>query len=198
MPTDNLIQRADINQRLTKALDIKGQRSPVLQLDNIVSAVVIAEDLTRQQNFTEPTDRKLAAHGDQAAVAGETVQLAVSNPAGSGVIGIIEAVTATTGTSEQFTFGLFDTAALPPTPADLFFRDRRNSGAPTLRAFRDTDAVLRVVNRYLTWQSSNAISTPWYYTDGCVILPGEAWGIQGLLGGAAGVMTIWVTEVPIA
>jgi hypothetical protein len=198
MHVDNLIQRADLNQRITRALQIKGQKSPVLTLDNTVSAVVIAEDLTKQKEWLAPTERKLAAHALIAAVAAEFGIMAVSNPVGSGVIGLVERVTSYAPTSAQFLFGLVDPLAVPVAPSDLFFRDRRNVGAPTLRNFDGTDGAIRVVNDYLTWQTSNSISTPWYETEGIVIQPGETFGIQCRTANLAVTLTMWLQEIPIA
>lgn len=197
MPTPNLIQRADLNQRLTRALDIKGQKSPILQLDNSVVAVVIAEDLTRQAEWLTPTERKLATTATIAAVAGETGILVVTNPVGSGVVAVVEKVTGLSSTTSTWKFGLIDPLAVPVTPGNLFFRDRRNVGAPSCRAFTGTDPVLRVVNEYLTFSSSNAVSTPWYETDGIVIQPGETFGLQTTLVNVIVQPTIWLEEIPI-
>lgn len=198
MPLDNLIQRADLNQRLTRALEIKGQKSPVLQLDNTVVAVVIADDLTKQSEWVVPTSRKLASTLTIAAVAGETGILAITNPANSGCIALVErVVVAVTVAAQQWTFGLVDPLAVPITPANLFFRDRRNTGGPWVRAFSGTDAIQRIVNPYFTIQSSNSISTPWYETEGVVIQPGETFGIQATLANAAFSPSIWLEEIPI-
>jgi len=198
MPLDNLIQRADLNQRLTRALEIKGQKSPVLQLDNNVVAVVIAEDLTRQNQWLTPTETKLAATSTIAAVAGQTGILAVTNPTGSGVIGVVERVTCSVGTSGIFKFGLVDPVAVPAGLGNIFFRDRRNTGAPTCRAFQGTDAILRIVNEYLTFNVSNTIATPWYETEGIVIQPGETFGLQFLTVNIVVTPHIWLQEIPIA
>lgn len=198
MPTENLIQRADLNQRLTRALEIKGQRSPVLQLDNSVVAVVIAEDLTRQAEWLTPTERKLASSVTVAAVAGETAILAVTNPVGSGVIGIVHRVTCVSVTSQLIKFGLVNPAAVPVNPANLFFRDRRNTGAPALRAFSGTDAALQIVNEYLTFQVNNVQTAGWYETPEIVIQPGDTFGLQSTTANIQVVPTIWCEEIPIA
>lgn len=198
MPIENLIQRADLNQRLTRALEIKGQKSPVLQLENSVVAVVIAEDLTRQAEWLTPTERKLASSVTIGPVAGQTGILAISNPVGSGVIGLVHRVTAVSVTSQLFKFGVVNPAAVPANPANLFFRDRRNTGSPTLRAFSGTDAVLQIVNEYLTWQVNNVNAAYWLETPDIVIAPGETWGIQGTTANIQVVPTIWCEEIPIA
>lgn len=196
MGLDNLIQRADLNQRLTRALEIKGQKSPVLQLDNTVTAVVIAEDLTKQAEWTNPTSRLLASCVQIAAVVGQAGILAITNPAGSGVIAVVERVTASGG-GGAFSFGLVDPVAVPATPANLFFRDRRNLGAPECRAFSGTDAVLRIVNPYLSFQGATATPVLWYETQGIVIQPGETFGVQAATANVLVTPTIWLEEIPI-
>lgn len=199
MPLENLIQRADLNQRLTRALEIKGQKSPVLQLDNVVAGVVIVEDLTKQAEWLTPTERKWASSVTLPAVAGVTNILAITNPLGSGVIGIIERIHAlTVGSAQSFLYGLIDPLAVPANPASMFFRDRRNSGAVTVRAFSGTDAVSRVVNQYLGFQVSNAVATPWYETEGIVLQPGDTFGIQSTTVNVQTTMTIWGEEIPVA
>lgn len=198
MPLANLIQRGDLNQRLTKALEIKGQKSPVLTLDNNVVAVVIAEDLTKQSAWLSPTEKKICATFTIAAVAAQFGILAVTNPVGSGVIAIVERVVSVSGVISQFKFGLVDPLAVPAGLANMFFRDRRNSGAATCRAFQGTDAVLRVVNEYLNFQVSTSVPCPWFETEGIVIQPGETFGIQSTVASNQITPTIWLEEIPIA
>lgn len=196
MPLDNLIQRADLNQKLTRALEIKGQKSPVLQLDNTVQAVVIADDLTKQAEWTNPTSRKLAASVGIVAVVGQTGILAITNPAGSGVIAVVERITATGG-GGVFTFGLVDPLAVPAGAATLSFRDRRNVGVPECRAFSGTDAVLRIVVPYLAFQGATATPVLWYEVEGIVIQPGETFGVQATTANVLVQPTIWLEEIPI-
>jgi hypothetical protein len=198
MPVENLIQRADLNQRLTRALEIKGQKSPILQLDSIVTPVVLVEDLTTQAEWTTPTERNLASSHAITAVVGETPILAILNPVGSGVVGVVQRIcTWPGGLNIPSKFGLVDPLALPVNPANLFFRDRRNVGAPAHRAFWGTDPVLRIVNEYLTIQSSSATSTPWFETPGIVIQQGDAFGLQATTLGSACTFTIWLEEIPV-
>jgi len=53
MPLENQIRREDIGYRLAKALEIRGQGSPTLQLENVVVPVVIVENLAEgnEQDF---------------------------------------------------------------------------------------------------------------------------------------------------
>lgn len=194
-----LIQRADLNQRLTKALEIKGHKSPIRTLDSVVVPMVVVEDLTKQAEWVTPTERRLAATADIAGVAGQNGILAVQNPLASGVIGVLTAVTvAPVGTAQPFAFGLVNPLAIPATPANLFFHDRRIPGAPTLRAFSGTSATLDIVNPYLFLQGSNAIATPFFSLDGIVIQPGDTFGVQCISAGNVQVRTtIWVQEIPL-
>lgn len=195
MGVDNLIQRADLNQRLTRALEIKGQKSPVLTLDTSVVGVVLVEDLTRQAEWVTPTERLVAATVAIPAVAAQSGIMVVTNPAGSGIVAVVNRITATGGS--QFKFGLIDPLAIPVNPSAIWFRDRRNSGAPECRAFQGTDAVIRVVNEYLSFQAGAAVATPWYETDGIVIQPGETFGIQATTVNLLVQPTMWLEEIPI-
>lgn len=53
MPLENQIRREDIGYKLSKALELKGQGTPTLQLDSIVVPVVLVEDLSagNEQDF---------------------------------------------------------------------------------------------------------------------------------------------------
>jgi hypothetical protein len=192
---ENLIQRGDLNQRLTRALEIKGQKSPILTLDNAIVGVVLVEDLTKQAEWVSPTQRLLASSQAIAAVAAQSGIVVITNPVGSGVIAVVHKITATGGT--QWTFGLADPLALPATPANLFFRDRRNTGAPACRAFNGTDGVLRIVNPYLTFQGGSAVASPWYEVEGVVIQPGESFGMQATTQNILVQPTIWLEEIPV-
>lgn len=193
-----LIQRADLNQRLTKALEIKGHKSPIRLLSPDVIPTVLVEDLTKQAEWVTPTERRLAATADILGVVGQNGILAVQNPVASGVIGVLSWVTCFAATSAQpFVFGLVNPAAIPATPANLFFLDRRIPGAPTLRAFSGTSATLDIVNPYLWFQASNAISTPQYALEGIVIQPGDAFGVQCNAANLEIRPTIWVQEIPL-
>ncbi len=193
---DNLIQRGDLNQRLTKALEIKGQKSPILTLDNSVVAVVIAEDLTKQTSYTQPSSRKLAVSVNLAAVLAEFGMLMINNPAGSGVIGVLELVTATTSVNMPISFGL--SGFFPGTAAGLFFRDLRNAGVPSIRAWQGSNPANTITGQYMGFQVSNAIATPWYELEGMVIRPGDTFGIVGGTVNVAFSPTIWLEEIPIA
>lgn len=197
MPLDNLIQRADLNQRLTRALEIKGQKSPVLQLDNTVQGVVLVEDLTRQAEWTSPTERRLASCHQIAGVVGQFALLVIQNPIGSGVVAVLEQVTAAFSVNGQLTFGLCNPLAIPAGPANLFFRDRRIAGAPSVRAWQGTDALNQIVNPYGIFKCSSTQSNPWWEVPDVVIQPGEAFGIQSNLSGGSMDGTIWLQEIPV-
>lgn len=197
MPLDNLIQRADLNQRLTRALEIKGQKSPVLQLDNTVQGVVLVEDLTRAAEWTSPTERRLMACHTIAGVAGQNAILAIQNPIGSGVVGVFDFINVRVDVGTSWTFGLVNPAGIPAGPANLFFRDRRVTGAPAIRAWQGTDAVLQIVNPYLEARSSATFPTTHYDLPDLVLQPGDSMGVQVVSVGAGMSPTIWLQEIPI-
>lgn len=193
-----LIQRADLNQRLTRALEIKGHKSPIRTLDSVVAPVVMVEDLTRQAEWTTPTERRLASTADIAAVVGEAGLLVVQNPISSGVVAVMTKISAHgLNGADPFVFGLCDPAHIPANPANLFFCDRRVVGAPTLRAWSGTDAVLRIVNPYLYFYGSNAITCPFFEVDEIVVQPGEAFGISSLTQNHGVRLNIWLQEIPV-
>lgn len=195
---ENRIQRADLNARLTRALEIKGQKSPIIGLEPMVVPVVVVEDLTKQAEWVTPTERKLASAVNIAQVVGQNGILAISNPIGSGVIGLIECVMGfAVGGNTQIHFGLVNPLNVPVNPANLFFRDRRVTGAPALRAFSGTDAVLQIVNPYLIHQASNSISSPWFETEGLVIQPGDTFGLQAFTANQTVNLNIWCQEIPV-
>lgn len=143
MPTENLIQRGDLAQRLTRGLEIKGQRSPVLTLDNIVAPVVLLEDLTTQTEFKGPKDRRAAFGFIVAAVAGELSGAALVNPLGSGVIIVLERITVATGTAVNISVTETAHAAAAATWAPIsgagIWLDRRNDGLPSALVLAGTD-----------------------------------------------------------
>ena len=200
MGIDNLIQRGDLNQRLTKALEIKGQKSPVLTLDTSVVPVVLCDDLTQQAQWTDPT-RRLWASAQQA-VAGGAANFnlhVISNPAGSGVLAVIHRISATAvGTNQQCVFGLIDPLAVPATPGPIQFLDRRIPGAPVVRCFTGVDTANRVVTLYHQFSMSTSVPCPWQETPGLVIQPGDTFGFESATANLATVFAIWGEEIPLA
>lgn len=198
MPLENLIQRGDIGQRLCRNLEIRGQKSPVLQLDNTVVPIVVIDDYSAANIAENPIERALVATVNQGAVAGELAILAVTNPLGSGVIGIVEGFIATGVTATSVViFGLVNPAGVPATPANLFWRDRRIGAtvAPAMRAFSGTNAALQIVNEYLGGVCATATAMPFLLTPGVIIQPGETFGVQLTVANDPARLFIWCKEI---
>ncbi len=85
MPVENQIRREDIAYRLSKALEIKGQGSPVLQLDNTVVPCVIVEDLSQGDTLDYATNRWCRGRGSTPAGAAFG-KLSFNNYVDSGIL----------------------------------------------------------------------------------------------------------------
>jgi hypothetical protein len=199
MPLDNLIQRADLNQKLTRALEIKGQKSPVLQLDNSVVAVVIAEDLTQQKNFNQPDGRKAAFSDDIPLVAGQNPLGVIMNPVGSGIVVVVRFAFMRSSATTELIIGFADPLALPGTVVTPTYLDNRNGGVSPVLCRTGTDAVLRIVTplaRFNTGATTVGVPEmpPW---SDVVVNPGQAFGVQQVVAGADGSATIWWEEFPV-
>jgi len=199
MPNTNLIQRGDLNQRLTKALEIKGQKSPVLTLDNQVVAVVIAEDLTKQNVFNEPSGRRCGFSRNIPLVAGQNPIGVIMNPVGSGIVVVPHMVFLNSSATGEVVAGFADPLALPPTVSAPVFLDNRNLGVSAVLCRSGTDAVLRIVTEL--WRYNTGTTTvglpDWPPLEDIVINPGQAFGIQHVVIGASGSVSIWWEEFAI-
>lgn len=85
MPLENQIRREDIGYRLSKALEIKGQGTPVLQLDSVVVPVVVVEDLNFGNELDYQSTRWCRGRGSSPAGAAFG-KLSFNNHADSGVL----------------------------------------------------------------------------------------------------------------
>lgn len=85
MPLENEIRREDIGYRLSKALEIRGQGTPTLQLDPTVVPVVVVESLDRGNELDFQTNRWARGRGSSPAGA-QFGKLSFNNQAGSGVL----------------------------------------------------------------------------------------------------------------
>jgi hypothetical protein len=84
MPIENQIRREDIAYKLAKTLELRGQNTPVLSLDNVVVPVVLCE------NISEGNEQDYAIHrwarGRGSTPAGAAFgKLSFNNQTGSGV-----------------------------------------------------------------------------------------------------------------
>lgn len=141
MPLENEIRREDIGYRLSKSLEIKGQGTPTLALDNIVVPVVLCEDLTRGNPLDYQVTRWCRGRGSTPAAA-QFGKLSFNNhidsgllmkvygvdlfsdPAGAGcIVGITIETSSTGGTQINFT-KLFTDARLSHGASGLFIPAR--------------------------------------------------------------------------
>jgi len=198
MPMDNLIQRADLNQRLTRALEIKGQKSPVLQLDNSIVGVVLVEDLTQQSEYKQPEGRKAGFCDLIPLVAGQNPLGVFFNPVGSGIVCVLEYAMMRAGSNTEIVGGFADPLALPATVVAPTYWDNRNSGVSPVQCRTGTDAVLRIVTeafRYNTGTTTLGWVAPPFRN--VVVNPGQAFGVQTVAAGGEGSATLWWEEFAI-
>jgi len=195
---ENRIQRGDLGQRLTRALEIKGQKSPVLALDNMVAPVVLVEDLTKKKNWLDPTDRVAGSVGVTAAAAFGGACL--SNPIGSNVVAVINSFSFYDQGlgGPELILGFWDPANLPVGVNTTRWIDSRTGGSPAC-LLRDEDAVasrIAIPVRRVIPQSQSMFEQGSDWSP--VVLPGEAFGGQSIapLGANLVFSVIW-TEYQI-
>lgn len=119
----NTIQRGELQLRLSRGLSIN-ERAPAPTLASDVQAVVLLEDLTKQNPFPSPVERRYFGGTQIAAVAAEFPAVVIQNPITSGVVVVIQKIRAR-GTSNPMLVGrLLNTliggltASPSPVPAD--------------------------------------------------------------------------------
>jgi hypothetical protein len=199
MPIDNLIQRADLNQRLTRALEIKGQKSPVLQLDNSIVGVVMVEDLTKQAEYTQPEGRKVGFSAHQIGVAGQFSIGTIYNPPSSGVVLVMEYAFARASSTTEVLAGFADPLALPPTVQVPIYWDNRNSGVSPVQCRTGTDAAIRIVTRAYSYNTgTTTVGIPEFPPmRNIVINQGQAFGVQLATVAFDAGITIWWEEFAV-
>lgn len=187
MPQDNYIQRGELIQRLVKGLEIKGVGSPTLQLDNVVSPMVLLEDLTRQSPFRQVVERRAGCFQSEPALAGELSGVALVNPATSGIIAIVDWAHATDIQAGGTTFLCGLTGSnIPATYTQLpnlgGWYDHRNAAPPNfqniaLQVWSGTNAVSLIGAQFALWHIRISAASGWIsspeQTRGVVILPGD-------------------------
>jgi len=127
MPLENQIRREDIGYRLAKAVELKGQGTPTLQLDTNVVPVILVQDITRGDNLDYQTNRWCRGWGSSPAAA-QFGKLSFNNHADSGIlakiysidifhagivvsdlqVGVLIETSSTGGTQVNFTKGFTD------------------------------------------------------------------------------------------
>jgi len=178
----NQIQRGDLQKRLTEGLEIIGERSPAPVLATEVMAVVILEDLTLQSIVRGPVGRHAAEGALQAAVVGEMSYFELFNPAGSGVIAVIDGVSITASSvSDHVNIG-WGTGVTPGVRGASFWADRRNPGAPTVLFGIGTDPAPQVSQPLAVERSGvngGREVYPTFARAKPVLSAGESFAVQG-------------------
>lgn len=87
----NQIQRGALQERLTRGLGIN-ERSPAPTLASDVQPVVLLEDLTKQNPWQQPTERRWSSAFNVPAVVGELGIVTVSSPVGGRSIFVIDRI----------------------------------------------------------------------------------------------------------
>ena len=181
MPTEfNLIQRPDLQQRLTRGLDIVGEKSPARTLDPTVQAVVLLEDLTRGGTpFDQPVDRRAGtSSGPVAAVVGEIALMLCVNPANSGLVVVLDTMGVFADATMEFIVGRFQNTGIAlVAPGDYY--DLRHGPNSPVEVWAGTNAV-SVVTAELGRFKGNSTGAGYQYTNlpPIVLSPGEAAGIE--------------------
>lgn len=176
----NLIQRADLQQRLARGLDIVGESSPARTLDPTVQAVVMLEDLTKQGSPSlQPVDRRALGCFPQAAVAGELSAVVLVNPASSGLVVVVDGIMLSTSVaSTDIGIGRYATAgyALQTTGR---YADTRNGGDSPIQIWGGSDAVSSVQQEFARVRvGSSGAGQSQFHVPHVVLLPGESFGCE--------------------
>jgi hypothetical protein len=129
MPQENLIQRGDLLQRLTRGLEIKGVKSPALLLETTVVPVVLLEDLAKG-GFEDPRAPGWFFSERPAAVAGQLSGFAVNNNS-QGIV-VVDRVALLAGASLDFDVYTTTTAGADAltTILPVSWGDTRRPGVP--------------------------------------------------------------------
>lgn len=181
MPTEyNLIQRPDLQQRLTRGLSIVGEKSPARTLDPTVQAVVMLEDLTRGGTpFDQPVDRRAGtSSGPIAAVAGEIALALVVNPANSGLVAVLDTISWWGDATCEFIIGRFQNTGIAlVAPGDYY--DLRHGPNSPVEVWGGTNAA-SVVTAELARLKGNSTGAgyTWSNLPPIVLSPGEAAGLE--------------------
>jgi hypothetical protein len=196
---ENFIQRGDLAQRLTKALEIKGQKSPVLTLDNAVVAVVVAEDLTKQTSYTQPNGRKAGFCDHIPLVAGQNAIGVVFNPVASGIVLVMRWAFMRASSTTECVVGFADPLALPAGAVTPIYWDNRNVGVSPALCRTGTDAVLRIVTECLRYNTgTTTVGIPSSPPLGDIVVnPGQAFGVQQVSAAFDGGVSLWWEEFAI-
>lgn len=175
----NLIQRGELQQRLTRGLQIN-EKAPAQTLASDIQAVVLLEDLTKQTPFVQPLERRFFGGNQVPAVAAEFPAVVLQNPLGSGVVAVVQKLR-WRGTSNPAGVGRLPNAlvaglALSPLPVPA---DSRIGPTSACQVLDGTNAALLAPTYMFTMAVSNTVSAPADLPN-IVVLPGESLVLEGL------------------
>lgn len=178
MAEHNLIQRADLQQRLTRGLEMH-ERAPAPVLSPDVQPVVLLADLSELVQFLDPAKFPGAGGMPQAAVVGERSIVALVNPVGSQMVVAVKRVFVSVATASQVQLarggaGLIATLAFP---GGAYFLDSRSGLEHPIRIGFGSDPATQLVAPIYSDQRIVA-SSPidiWSADDPPIVLnPGES------------------------
>jgi hypothetical protein len=181
VPEFNLIQRGELQERLVRGLVIK-ERSPAPSLEATVQAVVLLEDLTRQSPFIQPVEKRWSRGRSFAGVAAELSMYAIRNPAGSGIVTVVDSIIVSAGITQSFQVGRNGTATLGLLGSPLYI-DRRNGVASAVQIFEGSDPLSQLTEGPML-QARVAVGAAWEMIprsySGILLSPGDTIMIESL------------------
>lgn len=195
------IQRAELNLRLSRGLELKQSGGEGLLLGDQVVPIVTLEDLTKQNLAVEPSERRAyMCTGPIAAVVGQNGFATVQNPAGSGALIVIRGFNCSAGITMQTVFGIADPLALPPNPVVPWWNDPRTGGIPFALCRQGTDAVLHIVTELTrVSEGGTTVASPLLWPDdfGLVLVEGQAFGAQSVVANQPVTFSFIWDEIPL-
>jgi len=197
----NVIQRGELNLRLSRGLEVRQRSGAGLLLADQVVPVVTLEDLTRQSLAVEPGERR--AYMSTGIIAASPANFgagAIFNPIGSGALVVVRGFNASASVTQQLVWGISDSINLPGTVLTPWWSDPRTTGIPLVLARSGTPAgniVLTEFTRTLfgTTTSQNPIFMPEDFS--IVLVEGQSFVGQSAIANTAIMFSFIWDEIPL-
>lgn len=180
-----VIQRAELNLRLARGLEMKQTGGEGLLLADQVVPVVQLEDLTTLSVFQGPLDRHAHGGNVQAAVVGGYGQVTLVNPLASGIVAVVDQITFRLATTGAVSWG-WATPIGGPAGDVTRFDDPRNwasgfNARPACLVYSGTDPGALAGITCVTGRVANGTSTSPGFVDvgRIVLLPGFSFAVVG-------------------
>jgi hypothetical protein len=197
----NVIQRGELNLRLSRGLELRQKSGSGLLLADAVSPVVVLEDLTQQSLAVEPGERRAyMATGLIAAVVGEAGYAAVFNPVGSGALLVMRGFNIAASATMQIVWGIVNPLNLPANIVTPWWSDPRQVGIPLAVCRQGTNAALQIVTEFTrTGIGSTTVSNPTVMPHdwSLVLQEGQAFGGETTLVNQAIAFSFIWDEIPL-